>query len=145
MILSNWHVLAGASAAAVGEGILQPGRVDGGTQVVATLTRMRLDARMDAAVATLNSVARPQPRHPRAWARSAGIDTATLGMLVVKSGRTTGITRGRGRRGQHEHVDQLRRPRRGHVHATRSASCPGRRGRRSTTRSAWAATRAASG
>jgi hypothetical protein len=93
MILSNWHVLAGASAAAVGEGILQPGRVDGGTQVVATLTRMRLDARMDAAVATLNGV-RGHTRDILGLGAISGIDTATLGMLVVKSGRTTGITRG---------------------------------------------------
>jgi endonuclease G len=93
MILSNWHVLAGASAAAVGEGILQPGRVDGGTQVVATLTRMRLDARMDAAVATLNG-ARGHTRDILGLGTISGTDTATLGMLVVNSGRTTGITRG---------------------------------------------------
>ena len=93
MILSNWHVLAGASAAAVGEGILQPGRVDGGTQVVATLTRMRLDARMDAAVATLNG-ARGHTRDILGLGAISGVDPAALGMLVVKSGRTTGITRG---------------------------------------------------
>ena len=93
MILSNWHVLVGASAAAVGEGILQPGRVDGGTQVVATLTQMRLDARMDAAVATLNGV-RGHTRDILGLGTISGIDAATLGMLVVKSGRTTGITRG---------------------------------------------------
>jgi hypothetical protein len=93
MILSNWHVLAGASAAAVGETILQPGRVDGGTQAVATLTAMRLDARMDAAVATLNGV-RGHSRDLLGLGTISGIDTATLGMLTVKSGRTTGITRG---------------------------------------------------
>ena len=93
MILSNWHVLAGASAAAVGEGIVQPGRVDGGTQTVATLTQMRLDARMDAAVATLNG-ARSHSRDILGLGTVSGIDTATLGMLAVKSGRTTGITRG---------------------------------------------------
>jgi hypothetical protein len=93
MILSNWHVLAGASAAAVGEGILQPGRVDGGTQVVATLTRMRLEARMDAAVATLNGV-RGHSRDILGLGVINGIEAATLGMQVVKSGRTTGITQG---------------------------------------------------
>ena len=93
MILSNWHVLAGASAAAVGEGILQPGQVDGGTQVVATLTRMRLNARMDAAVATLNG-ARGHARDILGLGTISGTEAATLGMLVVKSGRTTGITRG---------------------------------------------------
>jgi len=93
MILSNWHVLAGASAAAAGEGILQPGRVDGGTQVVATLTRMRLDARMDAAVATLNN-ARSHTRDILGLGAVTGMEAAALGMLVVKSGRTTAITRG---------------------------------------------------
>ncbi len=93
MILSNWHVLAGASAAAVGEAILQPGRIDGGTQAVATLTRMRLDARMDAAVATLNNV-RSNTRDILGLGAISGTQTATLGMLVVKSGRTTGLTRG---------------------------------------------------
>ena len=93
MILSNWHVLAGASAAAVGEGILQPGRVDGGTQVVATLTKMVLDSRMDAAVATLNG-ARSHATEILGLGSITGIDTPTLGMLVMKSGRTTAITRG---------------------------------------------------
>jgi endonuclease G len=93
MILSNWHVLAGASAASVGEGILQPGRIDGGTQVVATLTRMVLDARMDAAVATLNGT-RGHATEILGLGSVTGIDAPTLGMNVVKSGRTTGITRG---------------------------------------------------
>ena len=93
MILSNWHILAGASAAVVGEGILQPGGADGGTEVVATLTRMRLDTRMDAAVATLNS-ARGYARDILGLGPISGTEAATLGMLVVKSGRTTGITRG---------------------------------------------------
>jgi endonuclease G len=93
MILSNWHVLAGASAAAAGEDILQPGRVDGGTQAVATLTQMRLDSRMDAAVATLNGV-RNHTRDILGLNPIAGTEAATLGMQVVKSGRTTGVTRG---------------------------------------------------
>ncbi len=93
MILSNWHVLAGASAAAVGEDIIQPGRVDGGTEVVASLTRMKLDSRMDAAVATLNN-ARSSSRDILGLGTISGIDTPALGMNVVKSGRTTGITRG---------------------------------------------------
>lgn len=93
MILSNWHVLAGASAAVAGESIVQPGSIDGGTQTVATLTRMRLDSSMDAAVATLNG-ARGHSRDILGLGTITGTDTATLGMLVVKSGRTTGITRG---------------------------------------------------
>ena len=93
MILSNWHVLAGASAAAVGESILQPGQFDGGTQTVANLTKMVLDSRMDAAVATLNG-ARGHTRDILGLGTVSGIDSPTLGMDVVKSGRTTGITEG---------------------------------------------------
>ncbi len=93
MILSNWHVLAGSGSAAVGENILQPGRVDGGTSTVATLTAMRLNSQMDAAVATLNGT-RPAEREILGLGTIAGIDTPTLGMLVVKSGRSTAITKG---------------------------------------------------
>lgn len=93
MILSNWHVLAGASAAAAGEAIVQPGPIDGGTQTVATLTRMRLDSRMDAAVATLNG-ARGHSRDILGLGTISGMEAAHLGMLVKKSGRTTAITEG---------------------------------------------------
>jgi endonuclease G len=93
MILSNWHVLAGASAAAVGENIVQPGTVDGGTQTVANLTKMVLDSRMDAAVATLNG-ARGHTRDILGLGTVSGIESPTLGMNVVKSGRTTAITEG---------------------------------------------------
>ncbi len=75
MILSNWHVLAGASAAAVGENIVQPGTVDGGTQTVANLTKMVLDSRMDAAVATLNG-ARGHTRDILGLGTISGIDMA---------------------------------------------------------------------
>jgi endonuclease G len=93
MILSNWHVLAGASAAAPGEEILQPGKFDGGTDVVATLTRMQLDGAMDAAVATLDG-SRSHTRDILGLGTITGIEDATLGMQVVKSGRTTAITEG---------------------------------------------------
>ena len=93
MILSNWHVLAGRSSAAVGERILQPGQSDGGTRTAATLTSMRLDSRMDAAVATLTGPG-GHSRDILGLGTISGVDHATLGMLVVKSGRTTGITRG---------------------------------------------------
>jgi len=93
MILSNWHVLAGSSAAAAGEDILQPGKYDGGTDVVASLTRMQLDSAMDAAVATLDGT-RSHSRDVLGLGTIGGIEDATLGMQVVKSGRTTGITEG---------------------------------------------------
>ncbi len=96
MILSNWHVLAGASDAAAGESITQPGRVDGGSvpgDTVATLTRMELGSRMDAAVATLNG-SRPHSRDILGLGTITGTEPAVLGMSVVKSGRTTGLTEG---------------------------------------------------
>ena len=138
MILSNWHVLAGASTAAVGENILQPGQFDGGTQAVATLTKMMLDSRMDAAVATLNG-SRGHSREILGLGTIGGIDTPTLGMNVVKSGRTTAITEGvvdgvsmsvsinYGDPGVVAFSNQIR-------------IVPAPRGRRSTTRSARAAT-----
>ncbi|MEM9606117.1 MAG: hypothetical protein AAGA99_01770 [Actinomycetota bacterium] len=95
MILSNWHVLAGDTAAAVGESIIQPGRLDGGTAAnrVATLTRMELDSRMDAAVATLDG-SRAHTRDILGLDPISGMSPATLGTTVTKSGRTTGITTG---------------------------------------------------
>lgn len=95
MILSNWHVLAGSSSAVAGESITQPGRLDGGTasDMVATLTRMELDSRMDAAVATLDGSG-AQSRDILGLGTIAGTEDGALGTSVVKSGRTTGLTRG---------------------------------------------------
>ena len=95
MILSNWHVLAGSSSAVAGEAITQPGRLDGGTATdgVATLTRMELGPRMDAAVATLDG-GRPHTRDILGIGTVTGTEDAVLGMNVVKSGRTTGLTEG---------------------------------------------------
>ena len=94
-ILSNWHVLAGGNAAVPGEAIYQPGPIDGGTasDTVATLTRMRLDGDMDAGLARLNG-ARGYSRDVVGLAPIPGIDMPALGMLVRKSGRTTGVTDG---------------------------------------------------
>jgi hypothetical protein len=94
-ILSNWHVLAAGDAAVAGEPIYQPGQLDGGTaaDTVATLTRMRLDADMDAGLAKLNG-ARGYSRDIVGLSPIPGIDTPALGMQVTKSGRTTGVTDG---------------------------------------------------
>jgi endonuclease G len=94
-ILSNWHVLAGGDAAVAGEAIYQPGPIDGGTaaDTVATLTRMRLDADMDAGIAKLNG-ARGYSRDIVGLSPIPGIDAPALGMEVTKSGRTTGVTDG---------------------------------------------------
>ncbi len=96
MLLSNFHVLAGARAAAAGEAVLQPGSLDGGRDPadrVATLRRMRLDTSMDAAVADLD----PGVEHDLevvGVGDVTGTTAPTLGMLVVKSGRSTAVTQG---------------------------------------------------
>lgn len=94
-LLSNWHVLAGSSAAVAGEPIYQPGAIDGGTpsDTVATLTRSRLDSDMDAAIATLNG-SRGYSRDVLGLSPILGIEHPALGMEVCKSGRTTGVTEG---------------------------------------------------
>jgi hypothetical protein len=94
-LISNWHVLAGADAAVAGEPIYQPGVADGGTaaDTVATLTRFRLDADMDAAIARLNGT-RGSSRDIIGLNPIPGIDAPVLGMNVTKSGRTTGVTQG---------------------------------------------------
>ncbi|MEW5985825.1 MAG: hypothetical protein AB1791_04245 [Chloroflexota bacterium] len=94
MILSNWHVLAGSNEAAAGLPIWQPGRIDGGQEqdTIATLSRWELGPH-DAAVAALNSQRRVEAK----TLEGRLIETATspqLGMLVWKSGRSTGYTEG---------------------------------------------------
>jgi hypothetical protein len=104
-ILSNNHVLANSDAASIGDPILQPGAYDGGKipgDVIARLTRfvpIRFGSAdrynlVDAALAT----ARDQ-RDVIASIVNIGIPRgtveATLGMEVVKSGRTTETTTGK--------------------------------------------------
>ncbi len=94
-ILSNWHVLCGDPACVAGETILQPGPFDGGRPAdkVAELKRFRLDSDADAALARLTGE-RDSSRDILGLAPIPGIDTPALGMLVSKSGRTTGNTEG---------------------------------------------------
>lgn len=104
-ILSNNHVLANSNAASIGDPILQPGRVDGGVNpadVIARLSRFvgihfGSPARynlVDAALATPTDM-----RFVTASVVALGIPKgsveATLGMDVIKSGRTTETTAGR--------------------------------------------------
>jgi len=104
-ILSNNHVLANSNAAAIGDPVLQPGRADGGTHprdLIGRLHRfvpIRFNSQkrynlVDAALA--------KPIDHRAVIASIaglgiprGTVEATLGMEVIKAGRTTGITTGR--------------------------------------------------
>lgn len=97
-ILSNWHVLVGSASAAPGDQIVQPGPYDGGRaprDTVASLERMILDKDGDAAIALLNKV---RPFDPSVLDLSVTPDNIAdpqIGDEVVKSGRTTQVTRGR--------------------------------------------------
>jgi endonuclease G len=96
MILSNWHVLVVDWGVRVGQRIYQPGRLDGGTSLdtVATLTRDAMSVNLDAAVASLND-SRRLVNDQLDLEPVAGDGPAELGMQVVKSGRTSGVTYGR--------------------------------------------------
>jgi hypothetical protein len=95
MILSNWHVLVADWAGRPGQPILQPGRLDGGTAVntVAGLTRDAMASNLDAAVATLTGNRRIV-NDQLGLGPITGVTAATHGLRLVKSGRTSGITRG---------------------------------------------------
>lgn len=96
MILSNWHVLAADWRARRGWPIYQPGRGDGGrrTDTVAKLLRHAMASNLDAAVAELTG-SRQLINDQFDLLPARGVGWAQLGMEVVKSGRRTGITRGR--------------------------------------------------
>ena len=103
-ILSNNHVLADSNSAAIGDPILQPGRHDGGTvasDTIARLTRFvpirfgdpdRYNL-IDAALATPGDL-RDVIASVVGLGIPNGVEEATLGLDVVKSGRTTQTTAG---------------------------------------------------
>jgi hypothetical protein len=95
MILSNWHVLAGRLDVIPGLPIWQPGWIDGGTRnenVIAELSRWMLGP-YDAAVARVAG-----PRRVESVTLEgeeiADCGEPGLGMIVWKSGRSTGLTKG---------------------------------------------------
>lgn len=96
MLLSNWHVLVVQWGLRRGQRIYQPGRYDGGTDAdeIGTLERDAMDSSLDAAVALLNGRRQVSARQSggRLVTRSG---RPAIGMLVEKSGRTTGTTYGR--------------------------------------------------
>lgn len=96
MILSNWHVLVGDWSARIGQAILQPGRLDGGTgaDTVAGLTRDAMSRELDAAVATLGGERR-LVNDQLGIGRIRGLARAALGTRVAKSGRSSAVTSGR--------------------------------------------------
>jgi endonuclease G len=98
-ILSNWHVLVGSSSASPGDPIIQPGSKDGGLLAdrVGQLERSILGLDGDAAIAFLDVT-------PNRSVESAQFETgvvlqstrnAQVGEVLEKSGRTTGVTRGK--------------------------------------------------
>lgn len=95
MMLSNFHVMCVNNAWAVGDQMVQPGRVDAGNcpaDVVGALQRASLGGQVDCAVAS--HTARTYQCSIMDIGDVAGTDTATVGMAVRKRGRTTGLTYG---------------------------------------------------
>lgn len=96
MLLSNWHVLVVRWGLRRGQRIYQPGRRDGGADAdeIGVLERDAMDSGLDAAVAVLNG--RRQVSARQSGGRLVtGSRRPAIGMPVEKSGRTTGVTRGR--------------------------------------------------
>ncbi len=104
-ILSNNHVLANSNAAVTGDRILQQGRIDGGSVSKDTIARLARFVRIrfnDPAAHNLVDAAIAQPIDLRDVTASIvglgipkGTAEATLGMAVIKSGRTTETTTGK--------------------------------------------------
>jgi hypothetical protein len=104
-ILSNNHVLANSNVANIGDPILQPGRVDGGTypaDMVARLSRFIPIRFNNPTFYNLVDAALARPTDQRnviASVVALGIPKGTveagLGMNVIKSGRTTQVTAGK--------------------------------------------------
>lgn len=99
-ILSNNHVLANENNASIGDNILQPGRLDGGMNpadrigVLERFVRINFSGtnRVDAAAAwTSNSLV--SPRHVT-YSLNPSPMAPTLGLAVMKNGRTTQSTMG---------------------------------------------------
>ncbi len=97
-VLSNNHVLARQGQAKPGETISQPGLIDSNckpSQTVATFTAAPpLGSNVDAAVGTLSAM------HPNGFIMDVGVPSSdvrppAIGLLVTKSGRTTGLTTGK--------------------------------------------------
>ena len=106
--LSNNHVFANRNNAKKGDNILQPGRVDGGTDPTNSIGTLHdfeplrfcsalvcLDNRIDAAVAltSTENLGTSTPANGYGEPRSKTV-TATLSQRVQKYGRTTGLTTG---------------------------------------------------
>lgn len=94
MILTNWHVVGGSPDGEPDLPLWQPGRIDGGGQddTVAVVVRSIIGP-FDAAVARLTG-SRPLKNETIEGHPIDQPATPSLGMMVWKSGRTTGYTEG---------------------------------------------------
>ena len=98
-ILSNNHVLARQDKAVAGEDISQPGLIDNGCSpatIVADFTKaVTLGNNVDCAVAALRAGTMDSTGFIEGIGTiSSTVATPSVGMAVVKSGRTTGTTTG---------------------------------------------------
>lgn len=104
LILSNNHVLANENKAVIGDAIIQPGDIDGGT--VSTnkvgelkkFTRLKIrNNHVDAAAASLADGIEYYYNYLETIGAITGVRTEPLdeGEIVRKVGRTTGVTRGK--------------------------------------------------
>lgn len=94
-VLSNWHVLHGPNGA-IGDVVVQPGPFDDNrTQLnrLGTLVRSHLGHAGDCAVATIEGRA-VDPNIMELGVKAEKLGEPELGDVVIKSGRTTGVTRG---------------------------------------------------
>jgi endonuclease G len=95
VLLSNWHVLQGPTGT-IGDDIVQPGRHDDNRideNVIGKLLRSHLGAAGDCAIASISR--RPYIGEVLGLGVVVGtIGDPALGDHVIKSGRTTGVTRG---------------------------------------------------
>ncbi len=93
-ILSNWHVLAGSWYVKY-RSVLQPARGDGGfySQVVAEYSNDAMADNIDAAIAKINGN-RKLINEQLGIGKVTGVTSPKLGMVVVKSGRTSKVTKG---------------------------------------------------
>ncbi len=110
LILSNNHVIANSNAARVGDSIIQPGRADGGSHpadqiaVLARWVHIHFGGQPNVVDAAIGWAWHQRIRGEQyylsggsaAYYRTGTAPlAASLGMLVGKSGRTTGLTQGR--------------------------------------------------
>ena len=95
MMLSNFHVMCIDNGWTVGDTMVQPSRIEGGScpnNVVGTLQRNSLGGQVDCAVAAIT--ARGHINEIADIGCVTGIANAALGIAVRKRGRTTGLTFG---------------------------------------------------